>query len=93
MMLGGLRIVTPPNSDKYAQESSRQFDEAYGESLGLTDMHAEERRGEERECSHNHLSLPLPLFKERFNINIQNHLYYRRSFLRPAIEEQGTATR
>ena len=28
---GGLRLVTPPNSDKYAQESSRQFDEAYGE--------------------------------------------------------------
>lgn len=31
MILGGLRLVTPPNSDKYAQESSRQFDEAYGE--------------------------------------------------------------
>ena len=31
VMLGGLRLVTPPNSDKYAQESSRQFDEAYGE--------------------------------------------------------------
>jgi hypothetical protein len=46
-MLGGLRLVTPPNSDKYAQESSRQFDEAYGESLGLTNMHAEERKGEE----------------------------------------------
>ena len=30
-ILGGLRLVTPPNSDKYAQESSRQFDEAYGE--------------------------------------------------------------
>ena len=30
---GGLRLVTPPNSDKYAQESSRQFDEAYGLSF------------------------------------------------------------
>lgn len=36
--------MTPPNSDKYAQESSRQFDEAYGESLGLFDMHARKRR-------------------------------------------------
>eukprot|EP01038_Epipyxis_sp_PR26KG_P010640 gene10640-14290_t len=26
---GGLRIVTPPNSDQYAIESSKQFDEAY----------------------------------------------------------------
>ena len=42
--VGGLRLVTPPNSDKYAQESSRQFDEAYGESLGLFDMHARKRR-------------------------------------------------
>lgn len=39
--------MTPPNSDKYAQESSRQFDEAYGESLGLTNMHAEEIKREE----------------------------------------------
>ena len=31
-MPGGLRLVTPPNSDKYAQESTRQFDEAYGKS-------------------------------------------------------------
>eukprot|EP00596_Hydrurales_sp_CCMP1899_P000433 CAMPEP_0119043108 /NCGR_PEP_ID=MMETSP1177-20130426/17647_1 /TAXON_ID=2985 /ORGANISM="Ochromonas sp, Strain CCMP1899" /LENGTH=989 /DNA_ID=CAMNT_0007010475 /DNA_START=132 /DNA_END=3098 /DNA_ORIENTATION=- len=30
---GGLRLVTPPNSDKYVQESSRQFDEAYGLSF------------------------------------------------------------
>jgi glutamate dehydrogenase len=27
---GGLRIVTPPNSDQHAIESSRQYDEAYG---------------------------------------------------------------
>lgn len=27
---GGLRIVTPTNSDQHALESSRQFDEAYG---------------------------------------------------------------
>eukprot|EP00595_Chromulina_sp_UTEXLB2642_P000372 CAMPEP_0196762282 /NCGR_PEP_ID=MMETSP1095-20130614/1684_1 /TAXON_ID=96789 ORGANISM="Chromulina nebulosa, Strain UTEXLB2642" /NCGR_SAMPLE_ID=MMETSP1095 /ASSEMBLY_ACC=CAM_ASM_000446 /LENGTH=572 /DNA_ID=CAMNT_0042112867 /DNA_START=1492 /DNA_END=3210 /DNA_ORIENTATION=+ len=27
---GGLRIVTPQNSDQYALESTRQFDEAYG---------------------------------------------------------------
>ena len=27
---GGLRIVTPNNSDQYSLESSRQFDEAYG---------------------------------------------------------------
>lgn len=27
---GGLRIVTPPSSDQYSLESSRQFDEAYG---------------------------------------------------------------
>jgi len=27
---GGLRLVTPPNSDQYALESTRQFDEAYG---------------------------------------------------------------
>jgi glutamate dehydrogenase len=27
---GGLRIVTPQNSDAYAQESSRQYDEVYG---------------------------------------------------------------
>lgn len=26
---GGLRIVTPPNSDQYALESTRQYDEAY----------------------------------------------------------------
>ena len=30
---GGLRIVTPGNSDQHAQESSRQFDEVYGLSL------------------------------------------------------------
>jgi glutamate dehydrogenase len=30
---GGLRIVTPQNSDQYALESSRQFDEAYGLSF------------------------------------------------------------
>ena len=30
---GGLRIVTPPNSDQYALESTRQFDEAYGLSF------------------------------------------------------------
>lgn len=27
---GGLRIVTPPNAEQHALESSRQFDEAYG---------------------------------------------------------------
>jgi len=27
---GGLRIVTPPNTDQYAAESSRHFDEVYG---------------------------------------------------------------
>jgi glutamate dehydrogenase len=27
---GGLRIVTPNNSDSYAQESARQYDEVYG---------------------------------------------------------------
>lgn len=27
---GGLRIVSPPNVDQYALESTRQFDEAYG---------------------------------------------------------------
>lgn len=31
---GGLRIVTPPNSDTKAIESSRHFDEVYGLSLG-----------------------------------------------------------
>lgn len=31
---GGLRVVTPPNSDLYAIESSRQFDEVYGLSYG-----------------------------------------------------------
>ena len=30
---GGLRIVTPTNSDQYILESSRQFDEAYGLSF------------------------------------------------------------
>lgn len=27
---GGLRLVTPPNSEQYAHESARQFDEVYG---------------------------------------------------------------
>lgn len=31
---GGLRIVTPPNSDTKALESARQFDEVYGLSYG-----------------------------------------------------------
>ena len=30
---GGLRVVTPPNTDQYALESSRHFDEAYSLSL------------------------------------------------------------
>jgi len=30
---GGLRLVTPSNADQFTQESSRQFDEAYGLSF------------------------------------------------------------